>query len=91
MSRHVKADMSMEARESCREECNESFFAGQLAALDVVFLHDQDTIAFEIVNATDHNALLRHAVREEYHRLPELRKLVHRARQPRRVRGRGHE
>ena len=76
MSRHIKAEMSMEAREAARRECEASFHAGTLAALDVVFLHDQPVIAAEIVNATDQEALLRHARKESYYNLGELRKII---------------
>ena len=77
MSRHIKAEMSIKAREAARREYVESFHAGTLAALDVVFLHDQPVIAAEIVNATDHNALWRHARREGYYNLAKLSKIIH--------------
>jgi hypothetical protein len=59
--------------EKARWYAEQSFHAGTLAALDVVYLHDQPTIAGEIVGATDEKALLRHAVREEYYNLAKLR------------------
>lgn len=62
--------------EKARRYAEESFHGGTLAALDVVFLHDDQVIAAEIVNATDHRALLRHAIAEEYYNLPKLRAII---------------
>jgi hypothetical protein len=46
--------------------------SGTLAALDIVFLHDQDVIASEILGATDIDALLAVAKEEEYLYLDKL-------------------
>lgn len=59
--------------EKARRVAEEGFHAGTLAALDVVYLHDQEVVAAEIVNATDHQALLRLAVKDGYHNLAKLK------------------
>ena len=64
--------------EKARSFSEDSFHAGTLAALDVVYLHDQEVVASEIVNATDAKALLRHAKREEYMNLAKLRQTIRR-------------
>lgn len=56
----------------------DDFHGGTLAALDIVYLHDQEVIAAEIVNATDHEALLRYAVGEGYMNLGKLKATIKR-------------
>jgi hypothetical protein len=64
--------------EKARKYAEQSFHAGTLAALDVVYLHDQDVVAEEIVRATDSAALLKFAKSDEYHNLKKLRGTVRR-------------
>jgi hypothetical protein len=59
-----------------RAKEDEAFHSGTLAALDVVYLHDQPVIAAEIVNATDHEALLRFAVKDGYYNLASLKRTI---------------
>ncbi len=51
---------------------------GVLAALDVVFVDDAQTIAEEIVWANDSEKLLRVAELDEYIYLAELKEIIHR-------------
>jgi hypothetical protein len=62
--------------EKARRYAEECFHAGTLAALDVVFLHDHATAAAEIVNATDHEALLKWAIKDGYHNLGKLKHVI---------------
>lgn len=57
---------------------NDEFYAGFLAALSVVYLHNDSTctLALDIVATVDDKALLNFAKRDEYHRLKELRETV---------------
>jgi hypothetical protein len=77
MSRHVPLEhLTMHDREVIRREVEAAFHGGTLAALDVIFLADQPTLAEEIVNATDADALLRHARSDSYHNLPALIRVI---------------
>lgn len=55
---------------------NNEFEMGLLWALEVVYAHDAETIAEEIVGACDTRALLRVARREEVPRLPDLLRTI---------------
>lgn len=59
-------------------KADDDFYAGVLAALTVVYLHDDPTctLAREIVATMDGKALLDFAKRDDFHRLGELRKTV---------------
>jgi len=59
-------------------ETHDEFYAGVLAVLSVVYLHDDPTctLAREIVATMNRHALLDFAERDEYHRLDELRETV---------------
>jgi hypothetical protein len=67
---------ALRARLSETQTTDEAFHAGTLAALDVVYLHDQQVIAAEIVNATNHEAMLRWAVKDGYHNLAALKETI---------------
>ena len=49
---------------------------GVLSALDVVYAHDGETIAEEILYADDYEAIFYEAVKDEYGNLDKLRKTV---------------
>lgn len=59
-------------------KADDDFYAGFLAALSVVYLHDDptSTLALGIVATVDGKALLDFAKRDEYYRLKELRQTV---------------
>jgi hypothetical protein len=52
------------------------FMLGTLAALDIVFLHDQEVVASEIIRATDINMLVAVAKEDEYYNLDKLLAIV---------------
>ena len=54
---------------------NDDFYFGVLAALDIVLLHDQATVAREIIQNVGPRELMRVAVADEYAFLPQLRKV----------------